>query len=180
MGEAVGHRPVLPLLVAFSGDASALDWARQQASAAWGPAALESPTFDFAETDYYDASMGPGLLLRIVAFERGMTPDELVERKLATNAWERAYAQGGACAHARPLNLDPGYLTTAKLVLASTKDHSHRLYLGRGIFGEVTLHFTGGAWQPRPWTYPNYRRADYHQFFVECREWLRRRERERA
>ena len=72
----------------------------------------------------------------------------------------------------RPLNLDPGYITPAKLVLASTKDHAHRIYLRDGIYAEVTLSFRGRKWQPLEWTYPDYRRDDYQRFFTECREWL--------
>jgi hypothetical protein len=79
----------------------------------------------------------------------------------------------------RPLNLDPGYLELAKLVLASTKDHAHRIYLGQGIHAEVTLQYRQKAgWQPQPWTFPDYRRADYHEFFDRCREYLHRRLRE--
>ena len=72
-----------------------------------------------------------------------------------------------------PLNLDPGYVTLAKLVLASTKDHAHRIYLADCIYAEVTLSYRGGAWQPFEWTYPDYRRADFHVFFTRCRELLR-------
>jgi hypothetical protein len=66
--------------------------------------------------------------------------------------------------------LDPGYLAPGKFVLASTKDHAHRLYLGQGIYGEVTLVFQGGKWLPQEWTYPNYRRGDYHDFLTRCRQ----------
>jgi len=75
----------------------------------------------------------------------------------------------------RPLNLDPGYLTEAKLVLASTKDHAHRIYLGRGIYAEVTLHYQNGRWQSHDWTYPDFQRPDYHLFFSQCRDFFRRR-----
>lgn len=78
----------------------------------------------------------------------------------------------GRHAESRPLNLDPGYLTPAKLVLASTKDHAHRIYLRDGIFAEVTLVYRKGKWQPLEWTYPDYRRDDYQQFFTRCRERL--------
>jgi hypothetical protein len=70
------------------------------------------------------------------------------------------------------VNIDPGYITPAKLVLASTKDHAHRIYLRDGIFAEVTLVYRQRKWQPLEWTYPDYRRDDYQQFFTECREWL--------
>ena len=70
------------------------------------------------------------------------------------------------------MNIDPGYLTQAKLVLASTKDHAHRIYLDRGIFAEVTLFYKDRHWQHRDWTFPDYRRADYHAFFDECRQFF--------
>jgi hypothetical protein len=92
---------------------------------------------------------------------------------LATNSWEAEYAGLQLHAEPRPLNLDPGYLTLAKLVLASTKDHAHRIYLADGIFAEVTLAFRRGAWQPHDWTYPDYCRADFHAFFMQCREQLK-------
>jgi hypothetical protein len=57
--------------------------------------------------------------------------------------------------------------------LASTKDHAHRIYLADGIYAEVTLSFRAGAWQPFDWTYPDYRRPDFHEFFTRCRERLR-------
>lgn len=178
MGLADEPESVLPILVAFSRHAEALDWGRQQAELAWGPVELASPRLDFAETDYYAQSMGEGLSVELWGFSQLMPPGELVDRKLQTNAWESTYAKLGKHAEARPLNLDPGYVMRGKLVLASTKDHSHRLYLGRGIFGEVTLGFQKGEWMPRDWTYPNYRRSDYHAFLTRCRQRLVERLRE--
>jgi hypothetical protein len=101
-------------------------------------------------------------------------PTELPQWKTLTNDWELVYQQQANHPEPRPLNLDPGYLTEAKLMLASTKDRDHRIYLSDGIFAENTLFFTKGAWQTRPWTYPDYQRADYHQFFLRCREYLRK------
>lgn len=171
---------VLPLLAAFSRHEAALDWARAEAEAQWGAVARGSPRFDFSETEYYRPQMGDALHLQIWAFERLVPAEVLVERKLQTGRWEDAYRKQAAWAEPRPLNLDPGYLTLAKFVLASTKDHAHRLALGGGIYGEVTLAYQHGAWQPQPWTYPNYRRPDYQAFLSECREYLRGRLRERT
>jgi len=169
------HRPVLLILTAFSRYSEALAWARRRAAAVWGHVALESELFDHHETNYYEATMGPGLKKKFWALERLVDPAGLVDWKLMTNHWEAEYLQLGAHLEARPLNLDPGYLTEAKLMLASTKDRDHRIYLDRGIYAENTLFFHRGAWEPRPWTYPDYRRADYHQFFGRCREYLRQR-----
>jgi hypothetical protein len=173
MALAQPHSPVLLILAAFSRYPAALDWARQTAEDAWGAIALESERFEHRETNYYEATMGPELLKQFFAFESRVDPAKLVTCKETSNQWEIDYQQLGRHPEPRPLNLDPGYLTEAKLVLASTKDRDHRIYLDRGIFAEVTLHFQRGQWQSRPWTYPDYQRADYHAFFSRCRDHLR-------
>ena len=178
MGDISEPHPVLLIVGAFSRHPAALDWAVERAAAAWGPVSLSSPRFAFTETDYYEPTMGPGLTKCFWAFQRLIDPADLVEIKRQTNAWESEYAGIGEPAEPRPLNLDPGYLTPAKLVLASTKDHAHRLYLSRGIYAEVTLFYKDRRWQHRDWTFPDYRRDDYQQFFSECREYLRRPARE--
>jgi len=178
MGDITEPAPVLLILAAFSRHARALAWGLEQSVAAWGPLALESPRFSFVETDYYEPTMGPGIFKCFWAYERLIDPARLAELKLQTNAWEAEYATSGGHAEPRPLNLDPGYLTPAKLVLASTKDHAHRMYLSRGIYAEVTLFYKDRRWQPRDWTFADYRRPDYQQFFSLCRAYLRRRERE--
>jgi hypothetical protein len=169
------HRPVLRVLAAFSRYPAALDWARQTVEGAWGAVALASELFDHRETTYYEATMGTELKKVFLAFEPLADPADLPAWKIESNAWEDDYHRLGGHPEARPLNLDPGYLTEAKLVLASTKDRDHRIYLGQGIYAENTLYFYRGGWQPRPWTYPDYRRPDYHDFFARCRDYLRTR-----
>ncbi|GAG31998.1 unnamed protein product [marine sediment metagenome] len=201
MGQIQEPKPVLPILAAFSQSLEALTWAKQTASEAWGPIVLESEPFEFVETDYYEPSMGPGLKKQFFAFENLLDPGELPAIKRQTNEWEAVYAkmeedrarQGGQTPDGtatsnqeddkgqqieRPLNLDPGYITEAKLVLASTKDHAHRIYLSEGIYAEVTLHYQGREWRHRDWTFPDYRREDYQVFFTTCRNELRRQGRE--
>lgn len=181
MGEQRAHEPVLFLLGAFSRRAPVLDWAQARAASHFGPIALASERFHFTETSYYEPTMGEGLLKCFWAFERPYDPQDLADAKHQTNAWEAELAnrvrQGELfpsenIAESRPLNLDPGYLTPAKLVLASTKDFAHRIYLRDGIFAEITLHFRRGAWLPHEFTFPDYRRPDYQAFFTRCRDWL--------
>jgi hypothetical protein len=174
MGQANSPSAVLCLLAAFSRYDAALTWGREKMESVCGPVALASPAFEFTETDYYRSTMGDGLKKQFFVFEQLIDPARLIELKLQTNAWENEYAALGMHAEPRPLNLDPGYITLAKLVLASTKDHSHRLYLERGIYAEITLSFRAGDWQPAEWTYPDYRRADFQQFFTQCRDYLKR------
>jgi len=175
MGHPEAHPPVLLVLAAFSRHGEALDWARRRAEPCFGPVARESPRFAFDQTDYYAASMGSGLVKQFFAFERLVDPARLPELKRLTNAWEDELAAEGTYAEARPLNLDPGYLTAAKLVLASTKDFAHRVYLRDGIYAEVTLHYRHGRWEPHTYTFPDYRGAAYHEFFDRCRTWLKQR-----
>lgn len=177
MGEIEAHPPVLLICAVFSRHEVALAWARETLSTAWGPVALASERFQHEETRYYEPTMGAGLTKMFLVFEELVDPAGLPGLKRQTNAWETAYAQEAGHAEPRPLNLDPGYLTEAKLVLATTKDRDHRLYLGEGIFGEVTLHYQQRQWRPREWTYADYRRSDYHEFFTRCRDYLRGRER---
>jgi hypothetical protein len=180
MGQIAAHRSVLLITAAFSRYPNALQWAREQTEIDWGPIALESDLFHHDETHYYDASMGTGLTKTFWAFEQLVDPGLLPQLKIRANAWEEEYQQISSHLEQRPLNLDPGYLTEAKLVLASTKDRDHRLYLRDGIYAEGTLYFHQGTWKTRPWTYPDYQRADYHEFFTRCREYLRRRYKDSA
>ena len=176
MGEIHVKQPVLLILPAFAAEESTLLWAKNKASEHFGQIALESETFRFDRfTDYYAPSMGAKLLKRIWAFEKLIDPGELAAIKVATNQFEREFAINVSPrleGTARPLNLDPGYIDLGKLVLASTKDHAHRIYLQQGIFAELTLIYTKKHWQPLPWTYPDYQSKEYHEFFDQCRKFL--------
>ena len=172
MGDINPPAPVLFILAVSSRYDAALEWARVRCAQDYGPVRWSSNPFDFTETDYYTATMGAGLKKQFLAFERLIDSSALASIKCETNKWEVEYAALRRHAEQRPLNLDPGYLTPAKLVLASTKDHAHRIYLRDGIFAEVTLVYRQRKWQSLEWTYPDYRRDDYQRFFTQCREWL--------
>jgi hypothetical protein len=172
MGAISSPTPVLLLIAAASRHTIAAEWARRRVEAIFGPLALVSPPFDFTETDYYAATMGIELKKQFLVPEQLIDPGQLADIKRQTNTWEAEYAAQGVHSEPRPLNLDPGYVTAAKLVLASTKDHAHRVYLHDGIFAEVTLAFRRRAWQTLEWTYPDYQRADYQEFFTCCRDFL--------
>lgn len=159
----------------FSRHPEAMAWARETLVAAFGPISAAMEPFEFVETTFYNASMGDGLKKQIVAFERLGQPEQLVADKLAANDWEAKYREASNWPEERPLNIDPGYLTEAKLVLATTKDRDHRIYVEQGIFAEVTLYFNRGAWASRPWTYPDYQREDVQAFLAQCRLDLRHR-----
>lgn len=180
MGVPRSHPPAVLILAAFSRYPAALDWARRRTVEAWGPIAWESPNFDFQQTGYYRDTMGPDLRKVFYALQRPFDPADLAGVKLQTNRWEDEYRASASASEPRPLNLDPGYLTLSKFVLASTKEHSHRVYLREGIFAEVTLYFSARRWHPHEWTYADYRRDDIQQFLSACRDGLHDRVRQEA
>ena len=174
MGSIFSPKPVLLFVAVFSSDSSAFDWVRKRAEDQWGTLVLESEPFPFETfTDYYVASMGPVLPKRLWAFENLIQPDMLPGIKCLTNDWEAEFKSLSTSPVERPLNIDPGYITLGKLILASTKDHAHRIYLSKGIFAETTLMFTKKQWQPLPWTYPDYQSTGYQKFLTQCREYLK-------
>jgi hypothetical protein len=178
MGQPSVPAPALLLVAAFSRYPAALDWARKRLAGAWGPIVRSSEAYPFLDTSYYEATMGAGLVKRLFALATRIDPARLPELKLAANAWEAEYAALKRHPEPRPLNLDPGYLTLSKLVLASTKDFAHRIYLGQGIYAEITLFFRRGRWEPHEWTFPDYQRPEVQAFLSECRDDLHRLTRE--
>jgi hypothetical protein len=169
MAEPRSPDPVLLVVAVFSRHETALDWAREKLEAAFGPVALASPVYDFHQTRYYEATMGPNLRKQFLVFRDLVAPDRLAAIKRATNELEAELARTGGYAEPRPLNLDPGTLALGKFMLATTKDKDHRIYLGAGIFAEVTLRYTAGAFEPWPWTYADYREVYVRAFLLEAR-----------
>ena len=185
MGAIKTPAPVLLIIAAFSPSEETLALGKERAEKAFGPVWRESPVWRFDEfTHYYDQQMGPALLKRFWAFDQLIDPGRLAAIKVETNRWEGEIAEqlsaivssegeeSAAPAPPRPLNLDPGYIDLGKLILASTKDHAHRIYLSEGIFAETTLMYTRKEWRTLPWTYADYQSAGYQAFFTECREHL--------
>lgn len=165
--------PVVRLCAVISRHAEAHQWALRRLREQWGATAETAAPAAFNAGGFYDDEMGEGLTKVLVAFGTLADPAGLADWKLATNAWEHEYAQSHDHAERRPLNLDPGYITQAKWVLATIKDRDHRLYLRDGIFAEVTLNYMGGRWIHHRWTYPDYRTEEVGEFAMACRERLR-------
>jgi hypothetical protein len=167
--------PELLVVAAFSRYEAAIVWAREQLVRLFGPVGLESPPFDFIQTNYYAATMGSGLRKRFFAFEDLIAADRLAEVKLKTIALERALAGSGLYQEPRPVNLDPGLLSLGKFLLATTKDQAHRIYLRDGIYAEVTLRFQAGRFETWPWTYADYQLPEVREFLGLAREGYRQR-----
>lgn len=175
MGEVTTHNPVMLIVAITSRNDEAFEWAAQQTTARWGDIAFTSPLFDFTETDFYTESMGTKLKKQFLAFDVLFDPGKIAPTKHRSNDWETEYAAQASHAEQRPLNIDPGYISEAKLVLVTTKDRDHRIYLQQGIYAEVTLYFRSKQWRHSRWTYPDYQRPDFQEFFTKCRTLLRER-----
>lgn len=133
----------------------------------FGPITSHSSIVPFTQTAYYEREMGPVLARAFVAFGPLREMDDLADFKHATNRLETHWSDAGG---QRRVNLDPGYLDLAKVVLATTKDYSHRLYIRSGIYAEVTLRYQHKRFQPWAWTYPDYREPVALDFFTQLRE----------
>jgi len=166
MGTAREPLPVKLIASLLTGEPELLARVREALAAGWGPIDLQSELLPFDHTDYYDAEFGPSLQRQIVAFERLISPAELPAAKRLANELEQSLAAEGR----RRVNVDPGYVSLGKLVLATTKDHAHRLYLGQGVYGEVTLAYQQGRFRPWPWSYPDYGSEEYCALFGAVRE----------
>jgi len=144
--------------------------AQERLESLYGAACISSEIIPFDFTDYYQQQMGDGLLRKFIAFDRLIDPSELSEIKRATNDIEAEIARSGQVE--RPINLDPGYVTLHSLVLGSMKNFSHRIYLARGVFAEVTLMYRNG-WASLEWTFPDYASGLYFPFLTATRDALR-------
>ena len=146
----------------------ALDAAEVRLSEAFGPADVKSPIFGFDCTEYYAKEMGPGLKRVFMGFGRLVEPDSLSRTKLLTNRMEQELRVESEEAF-RIVNLDPGFLTAAALIMATAKDFSHRIPLRDGIYAHLEFLFTKTGIRFLDWTYPDFRKDEYREFFLEAR-----------
>jgi len=178
MGQIRQAEPVKLFVGMLSAYPGAFADAESALAETLGPVDLRSDLFAHEFTEYYRDEMGHPLVRLFVSFEQMIEPERLASIKHLTNEVESRMAAEKEWPVLRPMNLDPGYIAPSKLVLASTKDYSHRIHLREGIYGEVTLLYTHGRWQELPWTYPDYRTAAYHDFFTLVRSRLMSQRRE--
>jgi hypothetical protein len=174
MGIARQPDPVKLIVGLLARERPLLDEAAERLAGAFGPVEERSAPVPFRHTDYYAAELGAEPWRQFLAFANLIDPGDLAAIKLRTNALEAAWAAEGR----RAVNIDPGYISLSKLVLATTKNHWHRIYIGQGIYAEATLPFRHGAFQPQEWTYPDYRAPESLAFFTAIRARYRQQLRE--
>lgn len=149
----------------FSPDQALVGIYIQRMEEVFGPVDWVSPEIFFDRTRYYEKEMGWPLYRRFVSFERLARPDSLVGIKLFTHELEQEAVTGGN----RRVNVDPGHLSAERLVLATGKNYVHRIYLGKGIYADLTLLFKRGGFEPLPWTYRDYADPEIRDYFNQIR-----------
>jgi hypothetical protein len=127
---------------------------------------FESQALVFTHTDYYEKEFGKNLKRKFISFKDLALPQNLPQIKIYTNKLEKRLSINGL----RLINIDPGYLDLSKLVLASTKDYKHRIYLDKGIYAEVTLFYQNKSFRPWDWTYPDYKTQAQITIFNQIRQ----------
>lgn len=167
--------PVKLFIGMLSPDIDLFDISAEILRKEYGPIDYQSAVVPWDETDYYRDEMGAGIVRKFIFFDRLRDPGDLPEIKLFTNRLEKDFAVRAGDTVRRRINLDPGYVTEAKVVLATTKDFAHRIYIGSTIYAEITLKYSirDRGFIALDHTYPDYRTDAYRRVFNQARELLR-------
>ncbi len=172
MWEVNKPKPVKLIVGVLAADEDSLSAAVTAVQNRFGHADFVSEVWPFYQTDYYRDQTGVSILRQFVSIEALIDPGELCRIKHATNEMEEHLAKKLSKPVPRPVNLDPGLIEPSKLVLASTKNFSHRIYIGEGMYAELTLSYVKGKWESFSYTFPDYKQERYHGFLSRAREKL--------
>ena len=164
--------PVKLIVGILAADEHCLQAAVDSITAEYGESDLFSEAFGFDQTDYYKDETGENILRQFVSFKELIDPGKLASIKHRTNQIEEELANKLDTPLPRPVNLDPGIIEPSKLVLASTKNFSHRIYIGESMYAELTLSFCKGKWLSYPYTFPDFKEDRYHPFLSKVRDKL--------
>lgn len=175
MGEVRREKQAKLFIGVLSSDQAVTNHCEELLIGRFGPLEYRSDPVPWESSGYYEAEMGSGLTRTFLFFRDVISEGGLPGIKLATNELEAATSRETAAGRKRRINLDPGYVTEAKVVLASTKDFSHRLYVGKHIYAEVTLryHSKERCFGPLEYTYPEYKTSRTISLFNAARDRLR-------
>jgi len=169
MWELKKPGPVKLIIGILAADQECLSAALDVLISEFGKLDFVSDVWPFNQTDYYKDQSGENILKQFVSIEKLTEAGRLAKIKHKTNRLEQKLAAKLNIDLPRPVNLDPGIIEPSKLVLATTKNYSHRIYIGKKMYAEVTLIFDKGRWLPFPYTYPDYKQDCYHDFFDKVR-----------
>jgi len=152
MSKPAEPSPVKLIVSLIYSDSVLCEVVRKKVSEEFGKEDFVSSELPFDRTRYYEEEMGSGLRRVFITYAPLINRDQIAAIKVRVNNVERNFSENGR----RKVNIDPGYISSENLVLATFKGYSHRIYLGQGVFTEVTLIFEKGSFRPLKWTYPDY------------------------
>ncbi len=188
MGEPFLHIPVKLITGLLSPKLSGFTDARTYLEKKFGQIDNESRVFNFSCTSYYEKEFGGDLKRKFFSFKKLARLNGNYRVKLYTNSVEKKLAKkksatidsvdlnrisGGQYGRALPgrtVNIDPGYVSLSKMVLFTTKNRSHRIYIDGGIYADLEFQFVKKSFRALPWTYPDYRTREYIDFFNSVRK----------
>jgi hypothetical protein len=170
MGKVRAAEPVLLFVGTLYSDSEIFNRSKVILGKNFGEILLLSPPISWDYSSYYKDELGRPIFRQFIFFKNLIDPGILADIKLKTNEIEDALSYEGK----RCINLDPGYLTLSKIILASTKNYAHRIYIGKGIYAEVTLIYKGGTYKPHLYTYRDYQDKIYIEIFMDAREMLKK------
>ncbi len=165
MGSAADYIPEKLIIGILSSNTSPSPTLLERLTESYGGIERIDGPFPFTYTDYYKEEMGSDLQKHFATIKKLVQPDELAGIKDVSNRIESELTIDGS----RTVNLDPGLLSSTRLVLATTKDRGHRIPIGKGLYGEVTLIFMRGEFQPLPWTYADFSTLEYRTLLKDIR-----------
>ncbi|MDO8747093.1 MAG: DUF4416 family protein [Thermodesulfovibrionales bacterium] len=171
MGKPANPKPALLFTGILYSDKSYLSKAKESLLKIFGSTLLETPQISWDFSEYYKEEIGSPIMRTFIFFKDLINRAEIADIKLRTNDIETSLSIDGK----RKVNLDPGYLTLANVILATTKGYAHRIYLGKGIYGEVSLLYRekDKAFVPNIFTYSDYQDKKCIEMFVKAREFLK-------
>ena len=172
MWDLKAPKPAKLIIGILAANQDCLKAAIEAIKAKFGKTDFISDIWPFDQTNYYKSETGENILRQFVSIETLIDPGSLAKIKHKTNKLEQKLAKQSVSDLPRPVNLDPGVIEPSKLILATTKNYSHRIYIGEKMYAEVTLVFDKGSWRPLSYTYPDYRQKCYHDFFNNVRKRL--------
>lgn len=168
MGRLQKSGPVKLIVSVFSQRTSLIETAEKILSNKFGPIDFSSQVLNFNHTKYYEKEFGRDLKRKFISFKKLIRPEELWKIKVLTNRLEEKFIKDNK----RQINIDPGYISLANLILASTKNFSHRIYIKKCIYQEVTLIFKDKTFLALAWTYPDYQSKECIDIFNQIRNAL--------
>ena len=168
MGKIQKTLPVKLVISIFSQSIDFIKTTEEILSKKFGPIDFSSQILNFDHTQYYENEFGQNLKRKFISFKKLINAENLWKIKILTNKLEKKFAINNK----RQFNLDPGYISQSNLILASTKNYSHRITIKKGVYQEVTLIFKDKTFRSLPWTYPDYKTTEYIDMFIKIRDIL--------